>query len=119
MLTFSLSSQRAQSRFEGISNPAFASSVQPKNPISMPGGHSFADGGRDASFFSQAATTIIDASTVGGDDSFRKQQRGSQGSGGNFSQDKFSFCGSDTIEIMGSCNCFENFFRIFGDIRGY
>jgi hypothetical protein len=64
----------------------------------------FSDCGRDAASLSQAATTIVDASALGGDDSFRKQHRGSQGSGGNFSsQDKFSFTGSDTIDIMGSC----------------
>ena len=68
----------------------------------MTGSHHCPDVGRDASFFSQATTAIMDTSTIGGDDSFRKQQRGSQGSGGNFSQDKFSFSGSDTIEIMGS-----------------
>ena len=60
----------------------------------------------DAATLSQATTTTFEAVTpvFGGDDSFRKQQRGSQGSGGNFSsQDKFSFIGSDTIEIMGAC----------------
>jgi hypothetical protein len=58
----------------------------------------------DASNLSQATTVTLETVTPAfGDDSFRKQQRGSQGSGGNFSsQDKFSFIGSDTIEIMGS-----------------
>ena len=108
-INFFCSSQRGQNRFDGSSNPSFASAVQPKNPNFMMGSHQFSDVGRDASVFSQATTTIIDASTPGGDDSFRKQQRGSQGSGGNFSQDKFSFSGSDTIEIMGPFMCFENF----------
>ena len=65
----------------------------------------FSDCGRDSASLSQAATTIADASALGGDDSFRKQHRGSQGSVGNFSsQDKFSLTGSDAIDIMGSCN---------------
>jgi hypothetical protein len=102
MLMFFFSSQKVPSRFEGIHNPSFTSSIQPRNLNLMTGSQHCPDVGRDASFFSQATTAIMDTSTIGGDDSFRKQQRGSQGSGGNFSQDKFSFSGSDTIEIMGS-----------------
>jgi hypothetical protein len=110
LANFSCSSQRGQCRFESSSNLSFASIAQPKNPNFMMGSHPFSDGGRDASVFSQATTAIIDTSTPGGDDSFRKQPRGSQGSGGNFSQDKFSFSGSDTIEIMGQCMCFKKSF---------
>ncbi len=69
--------------------------------MSMKGGRPFFDGGHDACL-SQATTSIVDASAPGGDDSFRKHQRGSQGSVGNFSQDKLSFTGSDTIDMMGS-----------------
>ena len=78
-----------------------ASTLQPMNPNSLKSSHPFSEFGREASVFSQATTAIIETSTPGGDDSFRKQHRGSQGSCGNFSQDKFSFSGSDSIEIMG------------------
>ena len=67
----------------------------------MKGSRPFLDGGHDACL-SQATTSIVDASAPGGDDSFRKHQRGSQGSVGNFSQDKLSLTGSDTIDLMGS-----------------
>ena len=68
------------------------------------GSRSSPDFGHEVSGFSQAATVINDIAS-GGDDSLRRQQhaRGSQGSSGNYSQDKFSFTGSDTIDIMGSC----------------
>ena len=83
--------------------------MQPKNPILMMGSRSSPDFGHEVSGFSQAATVINDIAS-GGDDSLRRQQhaRGSQGSSGNYSQDKFSFTGSDTIDIMGSCPFSEN-----------
>ena len=98
--TKTCSSQNYHSRFEGGSGAHFTP-LQPKNTISMKGSRPFLDGGHDACL-SQATTSIVDASAPGGDDSFRKHQRGSQGSIGNFSQDKLSFTGSDTIDMMGS-----------------
>ncbi len=102
ILIFDSSSQRLQNTCEAGPIGSFPF-VSGKNPNAVMGGNRLFS---DAATLSQATTTTFEAVTpvFGGDDSFRKQQRGSQGSGGNFSsQDKFSFIGSDTIEIMGSC----------------
>ena len=106
-LIFSHSSQRLQGRFESNATIGqtknFFGSMQPKNLSLMMGNRPSPDFGRDVSGFSQATTVVNEVSASGGDDSLRRQQlaRGSQGSGGNYSQDKFSFSGSDTIDIMG------------------
>jgi hypothetical protein len=101
-LTNLISSQTFQRKIESSgamdhSSNAFASAVH-KNQNSLACNRSNVEFCRDTTCLSQATTTIMDA---GGDDSFRKMHRGSQGSGGNFSQDKLSFSGSDTIDIMG------------------
>ncbi len=101
ILIFDSSSQRLQNTCEVGPTGSFPF-ASGKNPTSMMGGNRLFS---DAANLSQATTATLETVTpaFGGDDSFRKQQRGSQGSGGNFSsQDKFSFIGSDSIEIMGS-----------------
>ena len=106
-LIFSHSSQRLQGRFESNAaigqNRNFFGSMQPKNLSLMMGNRPSPDFDSDEGGFSQATTVVNEVSASGGDDSLRRQQlaRGSQGSGGNYSQDKFSFSGSDTIDIMG------------------
>ncbi len=105
LTTTFFSSQRLQSTDQSGSNMSFPFVHEKNLNSTMSNSRPFSDCSRDAASLSQATTTIADASVLGGDDSFRKQHRGSQGSGGNFSsQDKFSFTGSDTIDIMGLYN---------------